>query len=554
MNRTNKAKVLQFNKDADFYLDMAEELIEKGKYINALTPIRRAVQIDGGEESRLRYAELYFLMEQYEMSALLYFKMLAKNHKLSDCYYGLGQNYYYLSNLEACLHNLNIFMTQNPDAEETYDAEDLINEFESSNFYEGYKLVHPIEECDFSETITSAQELITSGAYLEAIKIYNEIPQTSNLYILAQNSMAFCYIMLQNYMDANYISSKVLKLDDNNIFALCNLVITLHHLKMQSECDKNLIKLLNIETTSLSELFKIANTLCEIKRHESVYVYFNKMLTVKPYDLSILFLTAICCYNCKKFDEAKEHLRTILKIDENDYLAEYYLKFVTRVVKENDKSQNFEYLNYDFNLPLGIVIERIHRVNTLKLADKDYIKKQYETDNDFKNFLNWAFSYKPATAIETIKVLTSCGINLDDKISDILLSVKPNITLKKEIIAFKIFNQTETEIAYTFEGALKFLRPKFVSDFKLLPETFKSVYSLSYATLAFIADSFEVDFFKTFKKAREIFKEDEKLNIKALAAVITYKVSPKIFPQKKYLCKLFEVSVGEYNKYLKRME
>jgi|GEM_PF-6633640 len=172
MNKTNKAaKVLQFNKDADFYLDMADELIEKEKYINALTPIRRAMKIDDGEEPRLRCAELYFLMEQYEMSALMYFKLLAKNHKLSDCYYGLGQNYYYLSNLEACLHNLNIFMTQNPDAEESYDAEDLINEFESSNFYDGYKLVHPIEECDFSDTITYAQELISSGAYLDAIKI-----------------------------------------------------------------------------------------------------------------------------------------------------------------------------------------------------------------------------------------------------------------------------------------------------------------------------------------------------------------------------------------------
>jgi len=189
-----------------------------------------------------------------------------------------------------------------------------------------------------------------------------------------------------------------------------------------------------------------------------------------------------------------------------------------------------------------------------KFADKDFIKKQYETDSDFKSFVNWALSYKPATAIETIKAFNTFGINIDERISDILLSVKPNISLKKEIIALKIFNQSESEIAYTFEGALKFLRPKYISDFKSLSEPLKSAYSLSYATLAFIADSFEVDFFKTFKKAREKFEGCEKINVKALSAVITYKVSPKIFPQKKYLCKLFEVSVGEYNKYLKQME
>lgn len=557
MNKMKSAaKVIQFNRDCDFYLDMADQLIEKGQYISALTPIRRACKIDSGAESQKRLAELYFLMEQYESSALIYYKLLAQDHNLAECYFGLGQNYYYLNNLDACLHNLNMYMTQSPDSDEVFDAEDLINEFEIENYVDGYKLVYPPEISDYSEIINHGRDLVSAGAYKEASKVYAKVAEQSEYYLLAQNSMTLCSILERDYINAYELAKKAISIEKDNIFSLCNMVTVCYHLNKTSECDKYLIKLLNIETDNLTELYKVANTLCEIKRHENVYNYFNKILSYKPYDTNILHLSAIAAYNCQHFEEAVAKFKTIAKIDENDALSEYFIKFIASVIKEKDIEKGyFQTLDYSLQLPYGVIVERIKKIKSLKTMNKERIKKLYEVDSNFQTLIKWVYRLnKPDLIIDVIKRLIDCNINLDDKILDILLDISPNIDLKKEIIAMKIYSGDKQEIVYSFEGVLKFLKPQYPKNYKEYSKELKTAYSTAYSALAFISDCFENAFAKVIKDVYSAFKDENKINIKALAAVVAYKVSPQIFPQKKYLCRLFGANLTVYNKYLKMLD
>ena len=550
------AQVVQFNRDCDFYLDMADNLIENGQYMEALTPLRRACKIDNdGHDAQRRLAELYFLMEQYEVSALLYFKILAKDHTLSECYYGLGQNYYYLNNLDACLHNLNMYMTHNP-GDEIFDAEDLINEFEIESYIEGYRLVYPLESSDYSELISHGRDLITAGAYTEAAKVYESVVKGSDYYILARNSMTLCYLMERDYTRAHELAKEALSIEGDNVFALCNMVTVCYHLNKISECDRFCIKLLNIETENITELYKIANTLCEIKRHENVYLYLNKILTYKPYDTNILHLSAIASYNCQRFDEAIHKLKTAAKIDENDILSEYYIKFITAVVKEKDVEKGyFQTLDYSLQLPYGIIIERIKKLKSLKSMKKERIKKLYEMDNNFQALIKWVYSLnKPDIIIMVIKRLLDCGINLDDKISDILLDVTPVNDFKKGVIFTKIISLDRREIIYSFEGMLKSLKPQYPKDYADYRKELKSAYAYAFSSLAFISDCFESQILKALKEVGGLFNKEDKINARAAAAVIAHKVSPQMFSQKKYLCRIFNASITVYNKYIKMLE
>lgn len=545
------ANVIEFNRDVDFYLDMADSLIDKGQYISALSPIRRACKIDDGFDAEMRLAELYFLMEQYEASALIYYKLLVKDHNLSDCYYYLGQNYYYLNELDACFRNLNIYMTLNPESDGVFDAEDLISEFEIENYIDGYKLVYPVENSDFSELMQAGRGLITSGEYLKAAKIYEKVSDKSEYYILARNSLTLCYILEKDYVEAYNLAKTAVNLDANNIFSLCNIIVVCFYLNKTSECDKYLIRLLNVETENLAELYKIANTLCEIRNHENVYPYLNRILKYKPYDITILQLSAIAAYNCKHFDEALHKLKMVAKIDENDVLSEYLIKFITAVVKEKDVEKGcFQALDYSLQFPFGEVSERVKKIKSLKTMKKEHIKKLYEIDASFQALIKWTYKLnRPDTVAGIMKRLIECGINLDDKISDIMLSVSHNLDLKKEIVKMKVFEGDKQEIAYSFEGALKFLKPQYPKNYKEYLKEFKTAYSTAFSILAFATDCFEGTVLKTFKEIYLKLKNTEKLNAKAIAAVIAYKTSPQIFPNKKQLCRVFGANITVYNQY-----
>lgn len=105
--RKKKGKILKFLQDADYYFDLALDCLEVEDYLTALEYIRRAIKQDPAElDFRFLLAQIYSDMGLYSKSNFEYFKILAIDSKIGECFLRISQNYYMLRNEAASVYYL----------------------------------------------------------------------------------------------------------------------------------------------------------------------------------------------------------------------------------------------------------------------------------------------------------------------------------------------------------------------------------------------------------------------------------------------------------------
>ncbi|MDL2237564.1 tetratricopeptide repeat protein [Christensenellaceae bacterium OttesenSCG-928-K19] len=383
--------ILAFEQPADFYYKRAQRLMDDGNYINALPVMRKALEKSPGDyEFSLCLAEILTELGKYEESNRVLFEAMEQQENVdADCFFCLGCNFMGLNDIDKARESFERYLQVDPDGEYRDEVEDFLLYFDA----EAGDMQELMEEMDDDEAYAKANEgkrLLDNAEYDAAIEVLESIEESDDEMAYARNNLALAHYCKKEVDRAIEITSEVLAKNKNNIHANCNMAVFLYDKGRKAESDIFIEKAMQLAPAALEDIYKLAISLCELKRHEDAVIRLRSLADMTPYDEKVLFYLSAALFNTKKFKEALSLLADVKKLDYPGVIADYYIKMVNRVILN---PEDFEEIGYVYQVPAEAARAKIKYLNDcLKLKDSEFSAK-WKEDEEFLHTTLWGLEY-----------------------------------------------------------------------------------------------------------------------------------------------------------------
>lgn len=551
-----KAKVISFERDAEFFYRLSQKCMERGDMAEGIRYLRKAANSAKNDSSyAVELAKALSAVSQYDQSNLIYLKLLANGIKESKCCFGLSQNLYFLNDLEHSYYYLNLFMDKYAGGYVDEDEEEYIEIIEEGEGQGGFNIVYPPEKRDMGDVIGNALSHMRGGMLAKAEALFETVPEGNPDYLYARNHMALCKFFLNDFAGVEEYCGQVLALDPDNVFALCTLCSMYNFIQDSPQTKYYLDKILSIKTDDLTDLFKIATTLCEVKEHDLGLKYLKRLLAQKPYDINIMFLTAIGYYNTGDLKASVNTFLEILKLNDRNYAAKFYLNLINRIAREGDIEKGFfQPLEYVCQVPYGEMLTRVKYVKELTA----YKVRQLVDEPRFWELCDWCFTLDDFRLHSALIKKLSAVMNgkITDFFKEKLIDPQIKTRVKELIIERFMLKGVSPPYDISVDYIVRKLSP-IIEKPKKEEKSIYQAYSLAYVKLlTFVSDKyFERDIYRSYRDVLQKAKDKPGLGSRPLlAAVVAYGIGKPSARIKKHLCKLFGVDQKSFNALLKELE
>ena len=509
---------LPFDQPGDFYYRRAMKFAEKYEYDKAVFSIRKAIDKDQSNIGyKLDLAGLLTEIEHFDDSNDLLFSVLRKSGEhQAECYFGLGCNFYGLSDYKKATSSLNKYLSMSPEGEYAEDAHMML---ENISIDESLSE----EETGFSDA--QWKEALNEGNTKNAIDLLSSIEDDSvGQSTLIRNNLAVAHMLENDNEKALEICEAILKEEPYNIHALCNMAMIKNRAGDAISAKAYVLEALGQDECDYSELLKISIALADLNMHEDAVDVFYELLDENPYDLHTRHFLAIALFNCGEYAQALEELKFISKFKPTDSVNNWYINTVTQRMHNKNTIESFPYVN---QVSADSVYSRINRIN--ELIKNDSTEKLWQ-DSEFRELVLWAFDIKDEALKSSMITLISkyagsdapkllraklCSRHVSDDIKHrILLSLK-KLGEKEPYLALMDDNIVEVSVN-TFEVGLS-------KHLELQREIIELI-------LANMPDSYDIEYFKYIINTWNILVTKEKLfdkitDSKLWAAALEYNYS-----------------------------
>ena len=380
------AKILSFERDAEYYFQRFQKSIDQGKYMDSLISLRTALRKDpANDEYMVSLAELYTGMEFYEESNFILFDLLMRGvHFDGDVLFGMACNFFGLRDYDKTEECLNKYLLKYPDGDFVYDAEDMLSLLEESELEED---VMPQEAVKLAE---EGKRRLDTGDYRGAIQIMQRLADEYPTLTFIKNNLALAYFCLGQRKKAIDLSRQVLKRENNNLHAICNLALFYHAGRETQASQQYIDKMQFVKPTDLEETLKLLLTYCELGVHEKAYSMSKELYSSKRYDARVLFLCAASAANTGRLDEAIEHFMDILRMNPDDTVALYFKNAVQAAKRKGATVK----VNYYYQVPLEEIKNRLVYLNECaSLPVEELLLLWKAEDGGLRKLLNWALRF-----------------------------------------------------------------------------------------------------------------------------------------------------------------
>lgn len=455
MKKTN-LKILNFDRPADFYFKSALKMMDGMNYLGALPMVRKALEKEpSNAEYMMKHAEILTELSKYEESNSVLFELLLKtNEARSDCYFGMGCNFIGLNDLDKAQESFEKYLSVAPEGEYCEDVEDFLALFCEMEEEEEYML-EDVSELEQQEFAQKGKQYLDNCEYEKAAEVLEKITTQDPEMLFAKNNLALSYYCLKKTEEAMEITRFVLEKEPNNVHANCNMAMFVEK-ENHAEALRYMERAVKQQQANTQDdFYKIAITYCEIGEHEEALKYLSNILGTSPYDEKVLFCAAMASFNSKRYSEAVNHLSAILKMEPDDSIAAYYLKYVKDVM---DQKQAHRTLGYVFQVPAQEAKERIQYLNnSMKLPEEEF-RRLWEKDRKLRDVLLWGLEYGD-TFIKraVVEIIGGFGGERAEKIFRryILQRNQPDEIKNEVFVALKRMKAIEPYVAYFNESIVE---------------------------------------------------------------------------------------------------
>lgn len=346
-----KSNIITFERGADFYFDLGYRKIQTGNLKSALRYIEKAVKLKPNDSFiQFNYAGLLAELGNIDLSTQILLHIVNElDPNYDECYFGLGCNYLQLQKIKKSVEYFSKYLEKDPEGEFAEEAEELLEMLnmikDANNNLDDEELekIYKIEE----EAIGHLEK----RQYKAAVEKFELVVKLLPNAVPARNNLSLAYYYQGNFQKALEIAREVIGYEPYNIHANCNLAIFYNKLELASWMEKQVKTIKKLETENPEYLYKIADTLGSLGKHEEAYKAFKKLLGVESDNPVYIHYTAIAAYNSGKFNDSIRYWRKLIELDRQSMLPDYYMRLA--------QGENHQPLPYLYQLPKDEINKRL---------------------------------------------------------------------------------------------------------------------------------------------------------------------------------------------------
>lgn len=539
-------KVIQFDKNENRYIKLAENRENDGDLIGALSMLFSAERINPSYKVYSKIADIYTQMELLELANKYWYKFIfcAPEDEVSVAYEELAVNYFYLDNLWASGYYLHKKLTIDGYISRDDLEKDVMDFFTGEEIKKyNYRIVYPYDKANYSLEIKNAKRALRSGAFKEAIESLKKLPKPCHdQETLGDFSLA--YLMTDQFENAEELCRQSIEEFGESVGAYCNLS-TLYDLKEdQDKADYYYKKALSLRKGDQDEPYKIAT--CSIERgdHQTSLECLEKILKERPYEIPMRFFYAVALLNLGKYESAVREFATIYKQDPKDFVIKYYFDLAKKI-QDKKISEKTLPLKYVKEIPHKQVIEWNKKIREMAKTPEKFTGelKKKETEK----ILVWGLDSANEQIIRASAMLLSSKST--KKFSQIALEIllDPHAQLEtKRLLLYAL-------ILKGYKGKIGVIIGSYYGNFiqKTLScekdrdgGLYFSAYALCVSRMIFYGLE---DLTKISQSANKVYKSlrsqisDAEVNNEELAGLILLECGYENLDEIEQVCKIFEV-------------
>ena len=543
----DKGKVLKFLQDSDDYFDQALEYLESEEFLPALDNIRRAIKLDPNElDFRFLLAQVYTDMGLYRKSNFEYFKLLAIDGNLGECYLRISQNYFMLKDETVAVSYLKKSIEFDFDEDEILDVDELMRELSRGEF----RLLSQNSEDEM--LLSCVNKLLSLNEYDGALQLIQYVKPDSKYYINALDIAAFCYFRKKDPNKEIMLATEMLEIEPNNTHALCYMSDGYAKMGDIEKAKEFANKILDLNISDYNDYYRISVILLQCDYKDQAIKLLNSYLSYYPYDELGLLLLSLAYYNYGEIELAKEYVFKLIRIDNSNTIAKYYNQFF------QDNNKNQKELSYIQQVPEEEVKRRIMMFDEISSYTSSETVKFIKSNPEFFDYVKWLFDFGEPKLCKTLITKLS-HINLSSAqqfLKNCLVDASLPYIVKQQILKELVLMLPSQKIALMHEDQIKVLSSKPNKLIFEFPKVYFEAFADVFCSLAFIENDFETAFNRSVKKILNLISQSKaqfrsRHNISALFAY-NFK-RPEMFGDLKVVTKIFGADNNTLKKYFNRL-
>lgn len=356
-----KSKIISFERGAEFYFDLGFRKIQKGNLKSALRYLEKAVKLKPNDSFiQFNYAGLLAELGNINLSTeVLHFIVDKLDPNYDECYFGLGCNYLQVQKIKKSVEYFSKYLEKDPEGEFSEEAEDLLEMLtmikDANNNLDDDELerIYKVEE----EAIKHLEKLEYNIAVEKFEIVVNLLPNA----VPARNNLSLAYYYMGETQKAIDAAREVLSYEQFNIHANCNIAIFYNKLDLKSWVAKQINNIKKLNTENPEYLFKIADTLGCLGKHEEAYKVYKKLLSLEPQNTAYYHYAAVAAYNSGKWNDSIKNWRRLEELDKQNLISTYYISLAESALDKEKLKEENQVLSYLYQLPKEEVSRRLAR-------------------------------------------------------------------------------------------------------------------------------------------------------------------------------------------------
>lgn len=435
----NKSNIVSFDVGVEKLLNIAYKKIEKSDYLNAIPVLKKALQDDEENvDAMLELATLYSKMGMIDVSNRYAYSALSIEHNEISLYL-LGNNFFKMHMYDRGISYYKRLLEMYPEGSYASYVEMVIERYEDKSIAG--------REIKLMKMTRKGKKYIEKEQYQKAIRLFSMLVKVSPEHLFLKNNLAMAYFYNKEYDKAIRLCREVISKRRYDVHANCNLAMFYYKQKNKYEYNIQKNKLDKLKPGNQEEYIKLVTTYCEIKSHEDVVRISRQAIMTYSYDTTYMFFMAAAYYNLGKVNKSLSTYHDILKIDEDNYIAHYYIKSIKSLMKP----KKIDYYN---QLPVVAIIDTVKRLRNLDEMPVEKLK-EYWTGED-RLAVIWGTRYRDdgikRICYEILGKLANAESERD--LRNVLFSFNTSDELKKDVLAaLRLMDAKQPYSAY-FSGEI----------------------------------------------------------------------------------------------------
>lgn len=386
-------EILHFEQGAEFLLRMGRKHIERNDMVRALYYIRKAYQKQPQDaDTVMALGEVLNRMQRFEESTRVLLLYAQSQSLPSDGLFGLASNFMAMEEFGAAEYCLTKYLKEDPDGMYADDAEDYLSIITDTDELSYQLGLDNDDELELLVQLHYVNFLHLCHRDEDALLYAEQLKQRYPGSKAVELELALLHFCLKAYDKSEQGLFNLLKQDKNNIRARCLLAL-LYRKQEKMEQALDMLRGVKISVNaSTEELSNAALVFLDFGQFDRGRQALDQLRRMLPYDEQVLHQIGYCHMAKGETDEAEKIYLLLLRLNEKDTVAQYYLTRTREGVKE-DMGNDW---TVSYGVPYMETFRRLQHIKDVLEGDDAFARETWTNDVSFRRLMRWAL-FDPST-------------------------------------------------------------------------------------------------------------------------------------------------------------